>query len=760
VISRTLLATLAFALAGACALGAGPGPGAPAAGGAKNDACRDTRFQVDPTRLRDLRQAIPKVPSGHPRVYVRSTDLATIRQKIASPRFQWAWNEVQEGTRHPEIGHVFDAFVYLVRGDRDAGRRAVAGALGALRRSRETLNFGDPFHLAAMAYDWTYDLLTDAEKRAFVAEFTRIAASDPDGPCYPAVPNAPGVVGHVTAGPLLTGQIPVGVAIHDEDPRMYEAAAVAFFNTFKPVRDFSYRGHSAHAGDSYGPTYFVHDQAVSWLFRRLGAGDVLSREQQFVLYRMLYDLRPDGQQLRRGDTHDDGGQHPIKRLSALLAASYYDNPYLLEAATRTYFRSAAPFSGLVALLFQSPSLDARPLSELPLTRYFPEPMGTLVARTGWTMGPDSPDALVSMHVGQYFFGGHQHVGDFGTFQIYYRGALAVASGAYDGDRYGNEHWRHYYHQTISKNGLLVLDGAESRRYQGKPVANDGGTRWPNDGNDHPPSLAFLEGNGYRMGSVLAVEVGPDRARPDYSYIAGDITEAYSAKVRRVTRSMVTFNNRSAVYPATLVVFDRISSSNPVFKKTWLLHSIEEPTVSGRTITVTRTQPPYRGRLVVESLLPGRVVVTKVGGPGRQFWIESTRTNYHADKTPPAESGAWRVEVSPGEAAADDLFLHVLTVADARTASGPPVERLDASALVGAKFLDRAVLFSRTGDLLKSASFAVSAPGALSILVCDLEPGAWSAVRDGTPVGALSPVTAEGKCLAFRGASGRYELSRR
>ena len=755
-----VMSLAALGLAVSCVVRLPSSPNASGAGGAgAAKTCQDPRLQVDVDTQRRLRNAIPRVPDGHPRVYLRPGDLPAIRRKVASPAFQRAWSEVTEGARHPDVGYVFNAFLYLVKQDREAGRRAVAGALRALRSSPvDTLAFGQPLHLAAMTYDWTYDLLTEADKRAFVAEFTRVATVDPDGPCYPSAPNAPGIVGHIVMGPLLSGQLPAGLAIHDEDPTMFEAAAMTFFNTFKPPRDFYYPGHTAHPGDSYGPRYVLHDLAASWLFRRMGAGDVLSREQRFVLYRMIYDLRTDGQQLRRGDTYDDAGDHPVKALAAQLAAQYYDDPYLLEIGTSRIFKSAAPVAGLFALLFQSLDLRPRPIGELPLTKYFPEPAGTLVARTGWAMGPDSADALVSMHIGQYFFGNHQHVGDFGTFQIYYKGPLAIPSGLYDGDRYGDEHWRNYYHQTISKNGLLIFDPSEVRVHRGQPVANDGGTRWPNNGIDHPPSLSYLRSHGYRMGKVVAVGSGPDRVRPDYSYISGDLTEAYTSKVTRVTRSMVTFNNGNATYPATLVVFDRIGSRAPGFKKTWLLHSVQEPKVTGRTFVVTNTSGRHLGRLFAESLLPDQGLISKVGGRGREWWIEATRTNYTAPRKPePAEPGAWRIEVSPAAPALDDVFLHVMTVADAGTAAGPVVERVDGAAVVGARFLDRAVVFGRTGEALRTAAFTISGSGTVKVLVCDLHPGVWSIARDGIVVTESVSVTSEGKCLSTTAVRGRYEL---
>ena len=70
--------------------------------------------------------------------------------------------------------------------------------------------------------------------------------------------------------------------------------------------------------------------------------------------------------------------------------------------------------------------------------------------------------------------------------------------------------------------------------------------------------------------------------------------------------MVTLRTGSASYPAVVVVFDRVTSTKAAFKKTWLLHSIEQPTIEGRTITVVRSGPThdnkgtYGGKLVARA----------------------------------------------------------------------------------------------------------------------------------------------------------------
>ena len=54
---------------------------------------------------------IPAVPSGHPRVYVRPSDLPSIREKIESPEFSEAWESVKESDYI-----LCRAFVYMVTG--------------------------------------------------------------------------------------------------------------------------------------------------------------------------------------------------------------------------------------------------------------------------------------------------------------------------------------------------------------------------------------------------------------------------------------------------------------------------------------------------------------------------------------------------------------------------------------------------------------------------------------------------------------------
>jgi len=702
----------------------------------------------------DIKTSI--VPKGHPRVYVRPNDILEIKAKLHSPEFTVSWAIVRE-SRHP----LCQAFVYLTTGQKEKGRTAIANALRELKKCTDARTPNNAMHWGACVYDWCYDLLLPKEKNQFILEFKRIAASHHPG--YPANLNGHAIVGHGTEGWLLTDQLPAGLAIYDESPQMFDAAAQLFFTKFVPVRNFLYSAHMHHQGDSYIATRFQHDLLASWLFRRIGAGDVFTRQQQFVAYQLLYHLRPDGQQFRSGDTYDCSGRSNSKRRLMLLAGTYYEDPYLLEMADSDSYGRPSFFDLIFALLLRRVGLEKRPLGELPLSKYFPEPMGEMVARTGWRMGldPESRDVVIHMRIGEYFFGNHQRK-DFGTFQIYYRGPLAIASGLYQGQNqpYGSPHWLNYHHQTVAHNGLLIYDPSEK---MAKGSVNDGGQRWPNNGADHPRDLDTLLGNDYRIGRVTAHEFGPSPLIPLYSYIAGNIAPAYSSsKVKNVTRSMVTFNTRDSVWPCMLVIVDRIVSTKASFKKTWLLHSIQEPMIQGRTMTIVRNsknytgKDTYAGKLVVESLVPEKVNITKVGGPGKEFWIESIGRNFATSKGGAAEPGNWRIEISPEPPAKSDTFLHVLTMMDDTVSKGPSVHQIKSESLIGVQVLNIAVLFGSADELLRRVEFVLDGTALTKMLICGLKSGLWSVTRNGEHV-TMARATDEGKCIYLEAMPGSYCL---
>ncbi|MGD2064738.1 MAG: heparinase II/III family protein, partial [Nitrospirota bacterium] len=403
-----------------------------------------------------------------------------------------------------------------------------------------------------------------------------------------------------------------------------------------------------------------------------------------------------------------------------------------------------------------PDPAMRPVDELPPHHYF-EGVGLLTMRSDW-----SEDAVFgSFRVGDNFWS-HQHF-DSGHFNIYRRGSLAIDSGTYAAG-YNSDHHIKYQMQTIAHNCITVTDpddtypvasfwarhrtlrralrrvGPLAKWVIAADLPNDGGQRRVGSGgyNISPDSLAHWQEarDDYEMGDILTA-----RLDDDFVYALGDVTPAYTnsrsggwcpdyrARTRRVRTWLRDF---LYIRPELFVVFDRVSAFDRSFKKRWLLHTINEPRIEGRTVTILRDDRvrsghnwdwglryaggdrrkyyQYNGKLVVTTLLPEDARLVTVGGRGHEFDIGGH--NYNEDKRGqevvpdplrgPDEPGSWRVEVSPGGEREDDLFLHVLVPLEADQPNPYRVTSVAASGdMVGARIAGPVeavyVLFNRRLD---------------------------------------------------------------
>lgn len=583
---------------------------------------------------------IPVPPADHPRLYLRRTDAAALPQRLKDPVLQPIIERLEKlSARSPQFRIEWAALQYLVKPDTARGRALIPEALELLKRS-ELPDRNDACRVTgrmmvtgAMVYDWLHDLLTPEEKGAFIAELVRLAKTQECG--YPPVRQG-SVTGHSSEAMIMRDMLSAGIAIYDEAPEMYELAAARFFKEHLPVRNWFYTGHAYHQGDSYGLHRYSWDTFPLFIFDRLGAGNVYNPEQRFVPYSWVYTTRPDGQRLRAGDTFADStalGKPWSEYHGTLFTASYYHDGLLLSEFLKQ--GGTGDNEAIFEFLWRDTTLKPVPLETLPLSRYFGSPFGWMVARTGW--GEDA--VIAEMKVNEYNFVNHQHL-DAGAFQIYYRGALAIDSGVYSGQsgQYGSPHGRNYSWRTIAHNSLLVYDPAEQFGRVNE-WGNDGGQRLPNGRSEAGTMEVLLApGKGYRTGRVLSHGLGPDAERPQFTWLQGDITEAYSKKVERVTRSWVFLNVENDQVPAAVVLFDHVGSRDPAYRKYWLLHTLVEPHVDGANAVVSRTEKGNHGRLNLDVLLPisSNAELQKIGGPGKEYWVFGT--NY-ANDIPPAR--AWR-----------------------------------------------------------------------------------------------------------------------
>lgn len=104
------------------------------------------------------------VSSEHPRLFLRPARLRLLRRERERTSLRWEqFHSLMAGNAAmPEPGFSL-ALYYEVAGDKDAGRKAIAWALGPEADLRQT----------ALVFDWCYGLMSDAERQNFAARLAQ-----------------------------------------------------------------------------------------------------------------------------------------------------------------------------------------------------------------------------------------------------------------------------------------------------------------------------------------------------------------------------------------------------------------------------------------------------------------------------------------------------------------------------------------------------------------------------------------------------------
>ncbi|MEO7766994.1 MAG: heparin/heparin-sulfate lyase HepB, partial [Ferruginibacter sp.] len=622
-------------------------------------------------------------------------------------------------------------------------------------------DIGRIIHTNAIVYDWCYDLIEEPTKKLLILQMESLATKLEV--IWPKLVQG-SIVGHGVEAQLSRDMLACGIATYDEKPAIYKLVAGRIMAEFVPARNFFYPAGYHHQGSAYGPGRFKSDLQFTLLFDRMGYPNIVNNSQGSVPYKWFYTRRPDGQLFRDGDDYNElfirfGKYWPLS--SDALTASYYKDPVLMSETIKANLIGQDP---LYDFLLIDPTVPAvANTSQIPLTRYFKAPLGAMVARTGWGDSINSNTVVAEMKIGVYNFVNHQHL-DAGSFQIYYKGPLAINSGIYQGTNgaYGGEHFINYYQRTIAHNSMLVYDPAEKFTWHGRPIVNDGGQQFPN-GAEEPLNMDALLGNGYKTGEVLAHEAGPDSIQPDFSYMKGELAEAYGNKVKSFRRSFVFLNLHNARVPAALIIFDRVQAFDKNFKKTWLLHSVEEPIIRDNSTTINRHEKGYNGSLVNTTLLPlpGNLLLKKVGGKDSAFTVNGI--NYPQQIVAADNSGdgaVWRLEESPKESAYADNFLNVMQVMDYGNGNDRSlsVGKEETENLVGATIGDRIIFFSKTSEISdKRIDLKVKGDGPKKILITDVANGDWLVTRTGDQKNSPGIITSHNNLLYFNAIKGNYRI---
>jgi heparin/heparan-sulfate lyase len=321
------------------------------------------------------------------------------------------------------------------------------------------------------------------------------------------------------------------------------------------------------------------------------------------------------------------------------------------------------------ILVQETDIPIVKPEELPETAIF-EGWGWVAMRSDW-----SADAVFA-HLTCGLTGQAEPADlDDTSFIIYHKGLLAI-----DGIKpYANpnRNTAPYARQTLGHNTITLLDPDEVLRgnhcyqYTWRPnpfPVNDGGQSWKGLGESNraktSAGLDFPQVRGpshqARLGWIRGYQT-----TPLYDYTSMDGTNCYNEnKMKQFNRQFVFLK------PNCFVVFDRVVSTKPEFRKRWHLHFQNEPTIEGKVAYAENEG----GRLYCETLLPEQASMKKVQG-AKLEQADGTYAIPEDWKKSPTKT--WRLDVGPSKANAEDLFLHVLQAVDAgkpKTYTARKVER--------------------------------------------------------------------------------------
>ncbi len=711
----------------------------------------------------------PKVypPAEHPRVLIRKKDLPELQKKLTAQECVPVLAEVRklaadktlDGRLSPEKNRfakgVHDeknlyaiqsrAFLYLVDNDRQMGVAAISGIknyLNSCQYKSELLDasreIGFTLYTMALVYDWCYDLLSAEDKAFFIRQGEKFIAVMEPG--LPPVKQG-NITGHGGEAMIFRDILSYAIAVYDEAPLMYRIAAGRYFQEMVEPRNFFYPAGRHHQGSMYGPYRYMWDIFSAWLFRRMSGIEVFVPAAEDQIYQWLYTRLPDGSVFPDGDNWWWNGNYMSFPQCTLYHHTYFNSPLSKGEFLRQRGMEYALTDPVTFLLFCRPELGTADFKSLPLTHYFPFPLGAMVARSGWESGRKSNTAVVRMNGSDYHFNNHHHL-DHGSFLIYFRGPLAVDAGQYS--HYGSEYDWSFAKDSISHNVLLVRDPAEKAAPK---CHNSGGQKYPFNRNE-PWTMKHLMQQDFKVGQTLSHGAGPDGNLPVYSHIKAEMSKAYGGRVKDYVRSFVYFNLNNPSRPGVLIVFDRAESTKKEFEKYWTINSLFPPVqYSDRFNLVSRD-----GRLEVFPLLPAAENRKITVSPSLEFFGKKLKAPF-----PQLVNGdCRRTMISPRQPAEKDVFLNVLLMGMAGDEPSEKPRLISGSGgAVGAEIAGVAAVFSKEKRYFDSDfSFELEKGG--NVLLTDLSPGFWTVERDGKVL-FYGEAKKDNETLFFVGGKGSYRI---
>ena len=610
-------------------------------------------------------------------------------------------------------------------------------------------NYGEAMFYIGLVYDWCYPLLTKNDKDQIIAGvqhkiceqygMTKEIGFPPSG-------QNP-VAGHGSERQLLRDYLAFSIAIYDEEPTWYQFVGGRFFEEYVPVRNEYYKaGYYPQGISVYLSLRYCADLWSAWIMKSATGKIPYDEANMKQVMRSIYTRIVDGKNtfFEEGDDEARTHQENLRQFSLPAQISAYLFKDATVAAWAKYSDySYTPYMFKFLMRAGTPEPAANRYEGMDPILYNGGYLGQIIAHSNWTEN----SVTIQMKIGGYTTANHDHA-DAGSFQIYYRGLLAGDSGFYDS--YKTTHWGQYHQSTIAHNSIVFCKVDSSGK-----TSDTKQQKRPSE----PGNYDAWQSSAYKMGTTTGYAYGytdATKKTPVYAYIAGDIADAYSGVASEVTRRMLTvYDTGREDVKAYFFVFDHttLTDSYKTYQKTFLLHTLTEPQINGKTVTVTSG----KGKLVLQNLVGGNSI-RAIGGKDLNYVVNETQLATKNGEN----DGYWgRVEIATASGNATDTMLNVMYVCDSTTNIQLPATKIQTTELVGGVIGNTVAVFvTNAARRTNGITFTVTGSGGgdLNYYVSGVAAGNWTVSVGGKT--QTVTVTEESGLLTFTAPAGTVIVSKR
>ncbi len=743
----------------------------------------------------------------HPRMLFTANTIDEVRKNIKSPESKKAYDRYIALSDSPWDGKFnpttatspnnsdggkaaiieAKAFRYAMTGEEIYGYQAIYAAKNAILTldvatsvSDYCRPYGHLMYVVSCVYDWCYDLLTDLDKEQIIVGCVNIlgyiqevvSQSNKNN----ILPTGQGTAyGHGAEDQILTDYLAFAIACFDEAPEIYELVGGRVLNDYVEHQNYIGQSGTFWEGSMYGSVRGVATMVSNILFNKMTDGAANPFDYlQAAITSSTYWIRPDGHVFRIGDTNENNTAYQFVWMSnnCFYAGNLYNDPYLKSVAYK-YLNGFNSFTNMVAglsviqfLAINDPAVSHVNENEAALVYESTYPYTNVFAKSA---DNDKNAFGLFMSANEMFAPSHAHA-EAGSFQIFYKGALASKSGAYDG--WGSNNHYGYYMDTVSSNSILVFDPNVAKEFKNLQATGKisvhrnytGGQLW----NGSPDTLEELMENP-QLGQCTSL--GKASLEKDgklvYTYLATDMTGAYDQRtVDEVSRYMIAVATGDTNRPYVFITYDRITSDDAAFRKSALIHVQSEPTVTGDGfVVITNTEKmgsddkkgntnngyQNNGKLVVQTVGEATEYVV-IGGEGKECWVpgldENGNYSLEAGKNVPIhnqtfegsleEYGWGRIEITPQNAGKTNSMLTVMYVTDAdNNSANIKATDIGTAALAGSEIFGKAIFFPKNDKFITAETSFTLGASADTCYVTGVMAGKWTIAKDGAVIDTIT-----------------------